>query len=188
VELLARNVAAMAALRQGGVTARGEAGRMAAPKASCGAGVLGVQIHNIPAEVTVTVAIAAIAAAMLRGDTPLRAVALAILWQVVTVPTHVFRWGHPWPNDLMMLALTGICALRGAGYWSVWAAAASILSLATDGIRLVAPFDDWAFASANMVWFYVQMAAVIFGSLAGRGGAVRIRPSKSADAADDVVR
>jgi hypothetical protein len=139
-----------------------------------------VQTQNIPVDVNVTVTLATVALAMFRGDALLRLAAFPILQQVVTHYARVFPWLSPWPNDVIALAVALACLVRASGYWAVWAAAAVVLTVLIDVIRIALPLDQWAYASAELVWFYVQMAAVMFGSLAGRGGAVRPRPPGAA--------
>jgi hypothetical protein len=81
-----------------------------------------------------------------------------------------FGW-QPWrfPLWLMLavgvvkLALCLVFALRSDRYWTIWAAALSLLILATYLAKALAHgAGPWAHASAQFVWWYLMLGVLLF--------------------------
>jgi hypothetical protein len=85
--------------------------------------------------------------------------------------------GHPHflpttASDAVEFLACLACIVSGGGYWTIWAAAALLLSLATDALMLAQPdIGAWAYVSAEWVWFYIATIALLWGALTrGRRG------------------
>jgi hypothetical protein len=130
-----------------------------------------MHIEPIPRWVVLGSGTAVAIAATLVGRLPARIVASMVVIYLVVDFAHI----HP-PligvpvGTVGFLTCLGV-ALRSRGYWTVWAAASQLLTLVTELIRPLPEISEWAYFSAQVTWFFVLLAALLFGAFADRPGA-----------------
>jgi hypothetical protein len=99
---------------------------------------------------------------------------------------------NDFPCDLIGLALALGFTVGSRSYWTIWAAAAMLVSLVGDVIYLANPgLGEWAYRSEELVFWYAAAAATFYGAvvhrcgdrLAARGPAGASRPEAMATAA-----
>lgn len=57
------------------------------------------------------------------------------------------------------------CALKTQRLWTIWAAASTLLQLITDVLWALHVVTEWAYYSAEIVWFFVLLTAVNYGAV-----------------------
>lgn len=122
--------------------------------------------------------VAAVAAiALWRGGPRPRAVALTLL--IVTSMQHIIMRTWPPPTrdapshileaslDLIILVVCLACAIRGRGYWVLWASSFVLLGLINQLLGFIGVgLSAWAIASGNIIWAYTLGAAIVWGVFA----------------------
>lgn len=129
---------------------------------------MGLYIDAIPEWVHASAAVVVVGAALWRGGREERLGALVVAFQFINGHVSALRWTIGAPTDLASLAVFLWLVLRRARYWTVWAAASAVLSLATHALHAVLDMGLWAYLSAEVAWSYVLVGAVLIGSLQRR--------------------
>jgi hypothetical protein len=139
-----------------------------------------IYIPPIPSPAIEAFAFAAMVAGFWRGGRDGRIFASLVLYQVVRVyagrasPDLLAIFQSPsfhGLEGLAMLAFGLAAVLRARAYWTIWAAAAVVLGLVTDLLRMSIGLGAWAYYSAQITWFLVLCASVLAGSLQRRRSA-----------------
>ncbi|MEO8115568.1 MAG: hypothetical protein ABI655_14370 [Phenylobacterium sp.] len=128
-----------------------------------------MQLFTVPGPVNLGYVLAATSLALWKGGWPGRTVAVALL--LVNLQHLAFwagspSWGLPlWyeaGEDIVMLAVCLACALRSDRYWTLWASSFALLILMMDLVRpLTTGVTNWAYASSQLVWFYLLLAVLL---------------------------
>lgn len=134
-------------------------------------------IQEIPDPFTYSFYGLSVVLAAWRGRVEERVLAGFIAWQGIN-DLPGFEWSHAWPTDLATFAACIGLVLYGRRYWTIWAAAAGLLALVTDILRITPGLGSWSYHSAKLVWSYVMTAAVIYGAWTAPHAA-RSRPAPS---------
>jgi hypothetical protein len=129
-------------------------------------------ISNIPPEFNLGCATAVAALALWRGGSPERLMAgylegmfLNGYWRVIPGLLH-------FPGSFVGVAVGVVCLAASRSYWTVWACAGLLLSFVTDVIYAAdAHVGRWAYLSTELVFWYVSLAAVAYGTLVRRRAA-----------------
>jgi hypothetical protein len=132
---------------------------------------VGFYIDKVPEWVHAAAGVAVVVTALWRGGREERVGALVIAFQFSNENVAALRWTIGLPTDVASLAVFLWLVLRGARYWTVWAAASVVLSLATHALHAVLDMGLWAYLSAQVAWSYVLMGALLVGSLQRRRSA-----------------
>lgn len=127
----------------------------------------GLQISNIPSWVTIGYLVAVGVLALWKGGPHERLIAAT---QSLLLLNGFGPWepGLPWlPLDFAQFLACLACALRSRSYWTIWASAATLLSVIVDVVYLTTPeIGLWAYLSAGLVWAYTLNTALLLGTLA----------------------
>ena len=121
----------------------------------------------IPLWVHMAISVTLVAAAFWRGGGQERFAALYMLVTAAAAAgacrvTHCPFWVHILfvsPDVAVFIAM----ALRSDRYWPLWAAAVSCNRMMLILLQLAAPTSRWAFGTADLVWHYALVAAVLQG-------------------------
>lgn len=125
-------------------------------------------IQEVPDPVTYGLYSLSVVLAAWRGRVEERVLAAFIAWQALNGFLPGAEWTHGWPTDLVTFAACIALVLYGGRYWTIWAAAAALLGLVTDVLRVMPGLSSWSYASAKLVWSYVMTAALIYGAWTAR--------------------
>jgi hypothetical protein len=125
-------------------------------------------IEPIPRWIVLGALTAAIVTANLRGGLHARIVAAVLTGYVILDFAHIYDPLSGLPATATGFAICLAVTLKARRYWTVWAAASQLLTVATDILRPLAPLGDWAYYSAQLAWGFVLVAALVFGSLTDR--------------------
>jgi hypothetical protein len=171
---------AFGARRRRGVFYRGEArrgpvwGRSGATP--LGAGETAVfHIPAIPNWVVVFIALPPALVALWRGGAAERAVALILLFDIANNRIDALAWTRGAVLDAVALPVCLACVLLSRRYWTVWAAASALLSVATDILDVVAGLSFWTYASAQRAWYLVLVGSLTVGLVMDPGLSARRR-------------
>lgn len=122
-------------------------------------------IPEIPAQATFAWALTAVVVGWWRGGSDGRTVAAIVLVQTLNGWLFSIHVLYGFATDTITLAICLALVLRGRNYWTIWAAASPVLSLATDVVQVAMGYKSWGYYSAQLTWFYVLAGALLIGSL-----------------------
>jgi hypothetical protein len=127
-------------------------------------------IPAIPNWVLPAIALPVVLAAFWRGGAAERAVALILLLDMANDRIEALAWTKGAVLDLMALPVCLACVLLSRRYWTVWAAASALLSVATDLLYVFPGLSFWTYASAQRAWFFVLVGSLVAGLVTRAAG------------------
>lgn len=127
-----------------------------------------MHLEEIPYPVITAVGVAGAGLGLWRGGPDGRIVASIILFELLMGWLFENNQALSIAQDLAGTTITLTLVLRGRNYWTIWAAATQVLSVATQGLRLIPTISPWSYYSAQITWFLVLIATVAVGALLPR--------------------
>jgi hypothetical protein len=126
---------------------------------------MNIHIDEIPFSLVCLYAIAAAAIGFWRGGAERAVIGAVLLGQVALGLGYTIAPGPGLVEDTATLIICLAVALRGRGYWTLWAAASPALSIVTQALRIGPGLSDWSFYSAQQAWFLELATALLVGAL-----------------------
>lgn len=132
-----------------------------------------MQLFTIPPLINLALTASATLVVIWRGGWRERTLALTMLLTILPYGVSVcaLQFGRsPWQVPEPFLIVVGVghlslClafALRSDRYWTIWASALGVLSVATYVAKGLMPeFGAWAYASAQIVWCYLVLVVLL---------------------------
>ena len=124
-----------------------------------------IHIEEIPFELVCLYAIAAAAVGFWRGGAERAIIGGVLLGQVALGLGYDVGPDQSVVLDVVTLTICMMVALRGRGYWTLWAAASPLLSMVTHALRVGPGLTIWSYYSAQQAWFIELATALLLGSL-----------------------